>query len=52
MTPSDLASHFRLFNYMLKSGAAEEGIESFIANVGINDVYSIIIYRLNASDHR
>jgi len=27
---SELASHFRLYNYFLKSGAAEEKIESFI----------------------
>jgi hypothetical protein len=30
---SELASHFRLYNYFIKSGAAEEDIESFIANV-------------------
>jgi hypothetical protein len=30
---SDLASHFRLFNYLVKSGAAEEEVESFITNV-------------------
>ena len=30
---SDLASHFRLYNYLVKSGAAEKDIESFIANV-------------------
>jgi uncharacterized protein (UPF0335 family) len=33
MTPSDLASHFRLFNYLVKSGAAEQEVESFITNV-------------------
>jgi hypothetical protein len=33
MTPSDLASHFRLFNYLLKSEAAEDKIESFITNI-------------------
>jgi hypothetical protein len=33
---SDLASHFRLHNYFRKSGAAEEDVESFIANVSIN----------------
>ena len=36
MNLSDLASHFRLHNYFRKSGAAEEDIESFIANVSIN----------------
>jgi hypothetical protein len=30
---SDLASHFRLHNFIKTSGAAEEDIESFIANV-------------------
>ena len=30
---SDLASHFRLYNFMKSSGAAEKDIESFIANV-------------------
>jgi hypothetical protein len=34
----DLGSHFRLFNYLVKSGAAEDKIESFIANVSTNDV--------------
>ena len=33
MTPRDLASHFRLFNYLVKSGAAEQEVESFISNV-------------------
>ena len=33
MTPSDLASHFRLFNYLVKSGAAEKDVESFIINI-------------------
>src|SRR5919197_1115599 len=33
MTPRDLASHFRLFNYFIKSEAAEDKIESFITNV-------------------
>ena len=33
MTPSDLASHFRLFNYLVKSGAAEKEVETFITNV-------------------
>jgi len=30
---SDLASHFRLYNYLIKSVAAEEKIESFIDNI-------------------
>jgi hypothetical protein len=33
MTPGDVASHFRLFNYLVKSGAKENEIESFITNV-------------------
>jgi hypothetical protein len=35
---SKLALHFRLYNYFAKSGAAEEKIESFIANVSSNDI--------------
>src|SRR5919197_4808813 len=38
LTPVDLASHFRLYNYFLKSGASEEKIESFIANVSTGDI--------------
>jgi hypothetical protein len=34
---SDLSSHFILYNYFIKSGAAEEDIESFIANVSTDD---------------
>jgi hypothetical protein len=34
MTPSDLASFFRLFHYFRSSGAAVEDIESFIVNIG------------------
>jgi hypothetical protein len=34
---SDLASHFRLYNYFIKSGAAEEQIESFISNINSGD---------------
>jgi hypothetical protein len=30
---SDLASHFRLYNYFIKSGAAEDKIESFIDDI-------------------
>jgi hypothetical protein len=33
---SDLAAHARLYNFFRNSGAAEEDIESFIANVSIN----------------
>ena len=33
MTPSELASHFKLFNYLSKSGAAEKEIETFVTNV-------------------
>jgi hypothetical protein len=35
---SDLASHFRLYNYFIKSGAAEEKLESFIAKVSSSDI--------------
>jgi hypothetical protein len=35
---SDLASHFRLYNYFIKSGAEEDKIESFIANVSSSDI--------------
>src|SRR5919202_2652472 len=35
---SDLALHFRMYNYFVKSGAAEDKIESFIANVSSGDV--------------
>jgi hypothetical protein len=35
---SDLASHFRLYNYFVKSGAAEDKVESFIARVSSGDV--------------
>ena len=34
---SDLSSHFRLYNYFLKSGAAEDKIESFISNINSGD---------------
>ncbi|MFL6327381.1 MAG: hypothetical protein ACJ71I_07890 [Nitrososphaeraceae archaeon] len=37
MTPNDLASYFRLYNYFRSSGAAEEDIESFIANISTNN---------------
>jgi hypothetical protein len=35
---SELASHLRLYNYFLKSGAAEDKIESFITKVSSNDL--------------
>jgi hypothetical protein len=35
---SELASHSRLYNYFLKSGAAEDKIESFITKVSSNDI--------------
>lgn len=35
---SDLASHFRLYNYFIKSGAAEEQIEEFVTNVHLSDI--------------
>jgi hypothetical protein len=42
---SDLASHYRLFNF-IKSGASEEKVESFITNVSSNDVPPKIIIEL------
>jgi hypothetical protein len=45
---SDLASHFRLYNYFIKSGASENEIESFIAKVHCNEIPSEkIIYYVN-----
>jgi hypothetical protein len=35
---SELASHFRLYNYFVKSGAVEDQIETFIANVSFNEL--------------
>jgi hypothetical protein len=35
---SDLGSHFRLYNYLVKSGTSEEKVESFITNVSSNDI--------------
>src|SRR3954447_5170670 len=34
---SELASHFRLHNYFIKSGASENTIESFITKVSSGD---------------
>jgi hypothetical protein len=38
MNLSELASHFRLYNYFIKSGAAEDVIESFIGNISSTKV--------------
>ncbi len=35
---TDLASHARLYNYIIKSGAAEDKVESFITKVSSDDV--------------
>ena len=35
---SDIASHIRLHNFLIKSGAAEYKIESFVVNVTSNQV--------------
>ena len=35
---SELASHFKLYNYFIKSEAAEDEIETFITNVSSGDV--------------
>src|SRR5919198_642845 len=35
---SDLASHFRLYNYFRKSGASEEKVESFITMANSSDL--------------
>jgi hypothetical protein len=35
---NDLASHFRLYNCFIKSGASENQVDSFIANVGTAEV--------------
>src|SRR5919197_316938 len=38
LTPSDLASHFRLHNFIKTSEATEEKIESFIDNINSSDL--------------
>ncbi|MFL6462052.1 MAG: hypothetical protein ACJ71J_14120 [Nitrososphaeraceae archaeon] len=38
MSPGDLASHTRLYNYFRSSGANEEKIESFIIRVSTADI--------------
>jgi hypothetical protein len=35
---SELALHFRLYNYFIKLGAAEKDIESFIVNVSSSNL--------------
>jgi hypothetical protein len=35
---ADLASHFRLYNYFIKSGAAENKLESFIDNINSSNL--------------
>ena len=35
---SDLGSHFRLFNFFIESGAAEDKIESFIDNISSSNL--------------
>jgi hypothetical protein len=43
---SDLASHFRLYNYLVKSGAAQDKIESFIDNINSSSLPSERIIEL------
>jgi len=35
---AELAWHFRLYDYFIKSGAAEEEIETFVTNVRSSDL--------------
>jgi hypothetical protein len=35
---AELASHVRLYDYFIKSGASEKAIESFITKVSSNDI--------------
>jgi hypothetical protein len=44
---SDLASHYRLYNYFIKSGASEEKVESFITNISSNDISEKVIEVVN-----
>jgi hypothetical protein len=39
---SDLSSHFRLYNYFINSGAAEDKIESFIDNISSSNLPYLI----------
>jgi len=43
---SELASHFRLYNYFTKSGASENAIESFITKVSSNNIPTEIVIEL------
>jgi hypothetical protein len=38
LTISNLASHFRLYNYFKESGATEEEVESFITNINSSNI--------------
>jgi hypothetical protein len=65
---NELALHFRLYNCFIKSGASENQVESFIANVGtakvppekiielVNELFNISkaesILQLSAKEHR
>jgi uncharacterized protein (UPF0335 family) len=46
---ANLASHARLYNYFIKSGAAEDKIESFITRASSNDVLLVfeLVYQLH-----
>ena len=44
---SDLASYFRLYNYFVKSGAAEEKVESFIDNINSSNFPEKVIALVN-----
>ncbi|MFL6367788.1 MAG: helix-turn-helix domain-containing protein [Nitrososphaeraceae archaeon] len=46
LTPSELASHTRLYNYFRSSGANEEKIESFITRVSTADISPPKIYSM------
>jgi hypothetical protein len=43
---SELASHFRLYNYFIKSGASENAIESFITKVSSSNIPPEIVIEL------
>jgi hypothetical protein len=46
MTPSDLASFFRLYNFFRNSGASENEIESFITRVSTGDIPPKILFSI------
>jgi hypothetical protein len=52
---ADLASHARLYNYFIKSGASEKAIESFITKVSSNDIpperVIELVYQLHEISH-